>query len=151
MPLIPVRPRFSWFALAAFVGAVLTAGEASACSAMSDAGACPAACGCCEVAEPAMRVPGNVVSATGGTLAVPGGEPSQMAPTGRCCCRSESPAAPEPKGQRTGEHRPDPDRELAAGWLDDGRSFRAYVGLIPPTASPPQKSPLYLRISRLLI
>jgi len=151
MPLAPFRPRFSWIALVAFVGAVLTAGEASACQAMLHAGACPAVCGCCKAAEPAMSVPDDVVAATAGLLVAPGSEPCQTAPAGGCACCSEAPTAPEPKGQRAGENRPDPSRQVAVGWPGFHSISRASINPVVPTISPPNKSPLYLRISRLLI
>jgi hypothetical protein len=151
MPTTPFRPRFSWITLAAFVGAVLTAGEASACQAMPDAGACPPACGCCQAAEPAMPVPDDAVPATAGTLLAPGGEHCRPAPAGGCACRSEAPTAPEPTVKRSDESRPDPSRDVAVGWPGLAGISRASIDPVLPTISPPQKSPLYLRISRLLI
>ena len=149
MPTTPFRPRFSWIALAAFVGAVLTAGEASACQAMADA--CPPVCGCCKAAAPAMRVPDEAASATAGTLLASGGEHCQPAPAGGCACRSEAPTAPDPTGQRTDESRPDPSRDVAVGWPGLTGISRESIDPVLPTISLPQKSPLYLRISRLLI
>ncbi len=68
-----------------------------------------------------------------------------------CACSPQAPTAPEPNGQRIEEDRREPGRDDAAASLDLASVFRPFLGPVAPTVSPPRKSPLYLRNSRLLI
>jgi hypothetical protein len=150
MAISPSKLRFSWIALAAVVGASLVAGDASAaCGSMtSDGGSRPA---CCRQASESV----TPVRAAPEPVTVPQLPPFQDSgacpDTAGCHCRPQAPPAPEPKRQRAGESRPDPGRSTEAGRLDLGGVSRPFIGPVPPTGSPPQKSPLYLRHSRLLI
>jgi hypothetical protein len=150
MPFTLSKLRFSWIALAAFVGASLVTGSASAtCTSMPADGACPPVC-CCKGAESARLIRDDdapaiarqfILSQNGNVCPdIPG-----------CVCCPQAPVAPEPKGQRAEESRPDPGRSSDAARLGFGTVFRPFIGPVPPTISPPQTSPLYLRNSRLLI
>jgi hypothetical protein len=143
--------RLSWIALAAFVGASLvTDGASAACTPMPDAGACPPVCGCCKASESATPIRAAAEPlAVGEQIPSRDGNACPFVPG--CQCRPPAPTAPQPKERRAEESRPDPGRIAAAGWLDPGGVFRPYIGPVPPTSSPPQASPLYLRNSRLLI
>lgn len=149
MPISPSKLRFSWIALAAFVGASLVAGDASAACESMTAGGCRPAC-CCGASEsvtPVRAAPDPVTVRQPLPFQNGGACPNAAG----CHCRPQAPPAQEPKGQRTGESRPDPGRSAEAGWLDPGGVSRPFIGPIPPTGNPPQKSHLYLRHSRLLI
>jgi hypothetical protein len=150
MPISLSKLRFSWIALAAFVGASLVTGDASAaCGSMMADGGCRPAC-CCQASESVTPVRAAPAPATV-RLPLPFQIGGACPNAAGCHCRPQAPPAPEPKGQRAEESRPDPGRSPEAGWLDLGCVFRPFIGLVPPTGSPPQKSPLYLRHSRLLI
>ncbi len=150
MPIAVTKLRFSWIALAAFVGTSLVGGDASAaCASMPDAGGCQRGCCCCETSNsptpirPAAPVMGgrHITSQTGNVCQdVPG-----------CHCRPPVPTAPKPKEWRAEESRPDSSRSGEASWLEIGDVFRPFTGPVPPTSSPPRKSPLYLCNSRFLI
>jgi hypothetical protein len=143
-----------WIALAAFVGALLIGadGATAACTSMATTRACEPACGCCEPQSPASGQ-----DHIGGTASVHRHVPSpttgrcEDAPTGGCSCRSGRPDAPGPKpGQRTPAERTDPAPGLTA-WAAFDPASQRLAPHVPPGSSPPQKSPLYLRTSRLLI
>ena len=151
MPITCPKLRHLWIALAALVGALLTSGGVSASCTKPDAGACPPVCGCCkapaadnptpEAAGPATVYP-HVPAWTGDVCPnTPG-----------CECRSQAPTAPEPKpGQRTTVERSDPGRDLALRGLDFDAAPRSVYFSVLAAPSPPQKHPIYLRNSRLLI
>jgi hypothetical protein len=150
MPHTLSKMRFSWIALTAFLGASLAAGDASAACPSEPAGKLSRPARCCKapksadsvrvVAAPAKARPCILPQNADACPYVPG-----------CCCCPPAPPAPEPKGQRAEENRHDPGRITEAGWLDSGGVSRPFIGPVPPTGSPPQTSPLYLRNSRLLI
>lgn len=141
--------RHFWLAIGVLAAASLVPASASAaCTSMPTGSTCTAVC-CCEVsgsaapmqanAEPAP--PDRQMSAPNG-IACPG--------TPGCACRAEAPVAPEPKGQ--------PEREKEAGSNDHAAVSRGpgdigprLAGAVATTINSPQKSPLYLRHSRLLI
>ncbi len=149
MPITFTKLRFSLFALAAFVGASLLTGDASAgCTSMPDAGECRAVC-CCEASESTTPIRAGVPATFGEQIPSQNGNVCPDLPG--CHCRPQAPTAPEPKQRRAGENRPDPGRDAAAEWLEIGGVFRPVISPVPPTISPPGKSPLYLRNSRLLI
>ena len=151
MPIARHKPRHSWIALAAFVGALLTSSGVSASCTKPDAGACPPVCGCCKTPGSDSPTP-----EAAGTTTVHRQVPTR---TGDVCpdapgceCRPQAPTAPEPKpGQRTTVEKSDPGRDAALGWLDFDTTPRLMTFSVPATASPPRKLPLYLRNSRLLI
>jgi hypothetical protein len=142
--------RFSMVALAAFAGASFVARDATAaCESMAAAGGCESAC-CCEASESVAPGPAAPGPAMVNPL-LPSQSGGICSGAARCHCRPQAPPAPEPKGQRTEDNRPDPGRSAVVGWLDFAEVFRAFIGPVPPTVSPPESSPLYLRNSRLLI
>ena len=152
MPITRPKPRHLWIALAAFVGALLTSGGASAsCTMTKDAGDCPPVCGCCK----APASDGPTPEAAGPTTVhqqVPARSGDVCPDAPGCECRSQAPTAPEPKpGQRTTVERSDPGRDADLGWFDFDAAPRLMTFSAPATASPPQKLPIYLRNSRLLI
>ncbi len=63
----------------------------------------------------------------------------------------KAPEAPEPKSRRVEENRPEPARVMVDAQLDFTPVFRLNAAQSPPALSSPQKIPLYLRNSRLLI
>ena len=68
-----------------------------------------------------------------------------------CCCRPESPVAPQPKSYQEGENTPDSGHDAAVpGWFH-AATTRPFFDAVPTTIGSPRKSPLYLRNSRLLI
>jgi len=149
MPITLAELRFSWIALAALVGASLVAGDASAtCTSMSDSGGCRARC-CGKASKSATPIRAAVPATVAQHIPPQDGNVCPDVPG--CNCRPQAPTAPEPKERRAGESRLDLGRNVEAGWLDLGGVFRPFIGPVPPTISPPQKSPLYLRNSRLLI
>jgi hypothetical protein len=156
MPFTFPKPRLPWIALAAFLGAALASGGASAsCTSMPDAGACPPICGCCKASQSDWPTDLTGRSATVDQHILYRVDANACRPSvsvGGCSCRPQAPAAPGPRGQRTGgENRPETELAIAAGWSELSGGFRPAIAPISPTASPPQKSPLYLRTSRLLI
>jgi hypothetical protein len=155
MPITFPKPRLPWIALAAFVGAVLASGGASAsCTSMPDGGACTPACGCCKASQSdrPTNLTGKPATVDQHILDHRDANACRPIPAGGCCCRPQAPAAPGPRGQRAGgEERSETELAFAAGWSDLGGGFRPAIGPISPTARPPQKTPLYLRTSRLLI
>jgi hypothetical protein len=152
MPVALPKPRFLCIALAAIVVPSLLPGSASAgCTSMPDRGACQSAC-------LARRPPQGVtpVRATVEPSAlhrnIPFPNENTCPNRCGCVCCPQCPAAPQPKGHRIGENRPEPNRKVAAiGAADPASVARPSVGLVPVLRSPPQKSPLYLRNARLLI
>jgi hypothetical protein len=149
MPISFTKLRFSWIALAAWVGASLVTGDASAaCTSMPDAGGCRPVC--CRKASKSATPIRVVVSATVGQH-FPSDDGSVCPDAAGCHCCPPAPTAPEPKERRGRESRPDPGRNAEAGWLHIGGVFRPLIGPIPRTISQPRKFPLYLRNSRLLI
>jgi hypothetical protein len=151
MPIIFTTLRFSWIALAAFMGASLVTDDASAaCPSMPAGGGGRPAC-CCTASESVTSGPAAPALTTV-SRPVPIRSGGLCPNAARCCyCGPQAPPAPEPKGPRAGENRPDPGRMTEAGWLDFGGVLRPFIGPVPPTGSPPQASPLYLLNSRLLI
>ncbi len=152
MPIARHKHRHSWIALAAIVGALLTSGGASAsCTIPTDAGDCPPVCGCCNATASDSPTP----DAAGPTTVhqdVPPRTGNACREAPGCECRSQAPTAPEPKpGQRTTVERSDSGRDLALGGLGFDAAPRLMTFSVPATASLPQKLPIYLRNSRLLI
>ena len=79
---------------------------------------------------------------------VTGGNVCPIAPG--CCCRPESPVAPQPKGHQEGENTPELGHETAGpAWFHVVN--RPFFDAVPVTIGSPRKTPLYLRNSRLLI
>jgi hypothetical protein len=151
-PIAVAKLRFLWIALAVFVGTLLVTQSASAaCNSMPGSGTNSSTRGCCKASKPVMPVRASAEPSTfEQRLPLPNENTCPNKPG--CVCCPQFPAAPEPKGQRPGENRPEPDRNVAAiGGHDTGSIARPATGPVPPLLSPPQKSPLYLRNSRLLI
>ncbi len=141
--------RISAIALAAFVGASLMSGDAFAsCTSMSDAAGCRAVC-CCKASESATPTRIATAATVGQDVPFENGNVCPDLPG--CHCRPQAPTAPEPREQRANESRLDPGRDAAAGWIEIASVSRPITSPAPPTISPPRKSPLYLRNSRLLI
>jgi hypothetical protein len=151
MPIAFTTLHFSWFRLAAFVGASLVTADASAaCPSMPARGEFrPARC-----CKSSGSVTPRSATPTPATVrrALPIRSGGICPNAARCCyCGPHAPPAPEPKGQRASESRPDPGRITEAGWLDLGGVFPPFIGPVPATGSTTQTSPLYLLNSRLLI
>jgi hypothetical protein len=147
--------RSTWIALAVVLVALSTMGEARACTTIVEgSGACPSVCVCCE--SPASGGPARdavVTEAAQPDVVAQAAQACDTHPGGGCACRSRQSEVPEPMpGQRTtGE-------ETHAGRALDQQGEAALDAaprsLILPTwitESPPQKTPLYLRHTRLLI
>jgi hypothetical protein len=156
MTMTSARPRHRspWIALAAFLVALTATGGASACTTMAEgSGACVVACGCCEAPASGDSAP-NAIEAVAGHQDAP--PLAQMvcgnSPADGCACRPGPPDAPEPRpGQRTAGEKTDAGRALAVGGPVHDATSRSFPRPLWPTGGPPQKSPLYLRYSRLLI
>jgi hypothetical protein len=147
------RHRSPWIALAAFLVALSATGGADACTTMVEgSGACAAACGCC-VAPTSGGSASEANEAVAAHRVAPplAEEVCGNSPTDGCACRPQQADAPEPRpGQRTTGERTHAGRDLTVGrWVHDAASSHSHP--IWPMAGPPQKSPLYLRHSRLLI
>ena len=141
--------RFSWIALAAFMGASLSGVNATAaCSSIANAGKCRPAC-CGKAAPSAKRVRADVLATVGQRIASLDGNTCPNVPCCHCC--PQAPAAPEPKQRRAEKNGPDRGRTVEADWLDYEWVCRPIIGAVPHIIIPPSKSPLYLRNSRLLI
>jgi len=141
--------RLSLIAFLAILGSLFSAGGALACN-MSQGRHCATAapCGCC--GAPASATPNHGI-AESKTTSCPG--PLQTTPSGRCLCGAEPPAAPEPRpGQGPTDNRTALTRHLG---LPQSSLLHPYpltlARSFPLTASPMQRTPLYLRTSRLLI
>lgn len=146
--------RSPWIALAAFLVALSATGEARACTTMVEgSGACATVCGCCKSPALGGSVSDTVVAEAAQRLApAQADEVCDSLPRGGCACRSGQPEAPEPKaGQRTTGGETDFGRALAQGESAHDVSPRSLTRPTWATESPPQRSPLYLRNSRLLI
>ena len=150
MSSIRSKPRFSWIALTALVGTSLITGTASAsCTSMPAAGACAQVC-CCERPESSPPI-SEASTPTTGRRSVSSRDGDVCPKVPGCVCRPQAPVAPEPKGQRAEQSRPDPSRAANAARLELGNVFRPFDDLVPATIGPPPESPLYLLNSRLLI
>ncbi|WP_165252376.1 hypothetical protein [Paludisphaera soli] len=141
----------------AILAALATSTGARACSpAKMAVGICAAACGCCE--KPAAHVEpysdhAGAVLAPGRAQAADAG--GSCSPNRGCACRADRSEAPEPDGSNrrtTGPKKTDLSRvsTQAAADLQDP-SPRPSCRPTTPVESPPPRSPLYLRHSRLLI
>jgi hypothetical protein len=140
--------------LAAIVGILSVAGEASACSTMNRGKATRSCCAglsrsaCCCEAETAETRPESPDSQAVGMTADGG---RLLAPGSPCECRVGDPteSAPQPKSASS-RHRIDRDGVRSVELNVDIRPAiaRAPVGLATET---PPRTPLYLRTSRLLI
>ena len=150
-PLLP-KPRFPWVALTAIVGALLGLdNSASACATMGTADCC-VAIRCCRQASGSAKTTPDVARTPVAHEGVPAraGGACLDAPAG-CACRLQAPTAPGSSERRIDENRLDPGHNVAAKGFDLCVTPRPLAASIPPAASPPRKSPLYLRNSRLLI
>ena len=142
-------------ALVAVLGGLFTAGGASACETMKGDGGCATLkpCGCCKPLasdQPDHEVAHSSTSSHTGPLR---GTPAcGTSPTGGCVCGTERPAAPEPRpGPKSSYNRSSPVRDLGFSPSDLLPSLAPMARSSAPTVSPPQRTPLYLRTSRLLI
>jgi hypothetical protein len=156
MTMTSARPRHRspWIALAAFLVAWTAAGGATACTTMAEgSGACVVACGCCEAPASGDSAPNAIEAVAGHQVAPPlAQEVCGNSPADGCACRPGPPDAPEPRpGQRTAGEKTDAVRALAVGGPVHEAASRSSSRPIWPSGGPPQKSPLYLRYSRLLI
>jgi len=137
-------------ALAAIVGMLSVAGEASACSvqrASTAASACCAGTACC--CEP-TKVEPHPESADR-TTSLPLGGDGLSLPASPCHCRPSEPTEPASKSESPSpERRTDQDRARSGELIFGFRPAIVFVRPVLPTESPP-RAPLYLRISRLLI
>lgn len=144
--------RLSSIALLAILGGLFTAGGASACD-MSKDGGCATATPCCcdtpSARSSSQQAPSTLTSRPG---PIRGVTACGATASGGCYCGTERPAAPEPKsGQRTSDRRPTTAPDLGLDLSDLLVYPSTLARSSPPTASPPQHTPLYLRTSRLLI
>ena len=156
MTMTSARPRHRspWIALAALLVALFATGGAGACTTMTQGhGACAATCGCCEAPASGGSAPEAIEAVAAHRIAPPLAEVvCGNSPTDGCACRSGQPDTPEPRpGQRTAGEKTNTGRALAVGEPVHDAASRSFSRPIWPTDSPPQKSPLYLRHSRLLI
>lgn len=141
--------RLPWFVLAAIVGMLSVAGEASACSikaaskaARSCCTSAPASACCCETPGPGSSHLSRAPSLIGNSLAVPN-------PT--CECRPGTPGDPAPKpASPSSERRTDQGRVESVDLTHEVPPSLTFARIVLPANSPP-KTPLYLRTSRLLI
>jgi hypothetical protein len=151
------HPRPLGIALAAVLGMLSVAGGASACEAKRATKALPSCCvggpsgtcgGCCGPAEAeAPAVP----TAVGRSVEPAAIEIGHAVPSRSCECRSDEPAPLAPRLEpRPSPGRPDHDRASVVAFSFEGCGA---AGSIPPVArvSGPPHTPLYLRMSRLLI
>ena len=143
--------RWLWVALVAITGLFSAVGEASACSTQPPrsccAGSASRSCGCC---------PGGATHSPRSTtdrLSPPVRAQAEARIPGYTCeCRSQDPAAPGPnKESRSHQERSDEGRidTLALAFAPTA----ALTARAHPVSHPldPPKSPLYLRVARLLI
>jgi hypothetical protein len=154
MTLAHPHHRSLWIALAAFLVALSATGEASACTTMVEgSGACAVVCGCCETPASGGSAHDAVVAgAAHRAVPIHADEVCDSTPTGGCACRSGQPEAPEPKtGRRTTGEETDSGHALVQGESAHDVAPRSLTRPAWATESPPQRSPLYLRHSRLLI
>jgi hypothetical protein len=145
--------RLPYFVLAAIVGMLSVAGEASACS-TKRASTAPSACCvgggqsacCCEAKKTELPL-----ESSGRTLARSTNEASHFTPAPSCECRSGNSNEPAPKPESPApRHRTDQDRVESPEPIVDVNRAVAIARFILPSASPPA-TPLYLRTSRLRI
>jgi hypothetical protein len=137
------------FALVAFLAALSTVGEASACTKMRPAfGSCATICGCCstESSVPTDSSPEAVLRP-----ATERSAPMSCGSNSGCVCRSERPPASQPRPVRdTSESRPELSQDTVFAVPGDRHAARV-PSLLPVSAAPaPSKTPLYLRNERLL-
>lgn len=154
MPLAHSRHRSLWIALAAFLVALSATGETRACTTMVEgSGACAVVCGCCDSPASGGSAPDAVVAgAAHRVVPAHAGEICDSTPTSGCACRSGQSEAPEPKtGRRTTGEETGAGHTLAQGESAHDAAPRSLTRPTWATESPPQRSPLYLRHSRLLI
>jgi hypothetical protein len=121
------------------------------CKSMPDCRRCPTVESGCRKAKslPPLRVASGPASVDR-QIPSPNGGSCPNFPG--CCCQPQCPVAPQPRGQEDEESNLGPARVVAAsGWLGIVNIDRSLIGLPPPSISSSQKSPLYLRNSRLLI
>jgi hypothetical protein len=149
MPVTYTKLRFSWIAVAALAGASLLDVDArAACTSMPNAGKCRP--GCCGKAVPtAMPIRAAGLATVGRQVASLDENTCRNVPGCNCC--PQAPTAPEPKERRAEASTSDGGRTVESDWFDLDQVFRPFIGAVAPAISPPQKSPLYLRNSRLLI
>src|SRR5262249_1485774 len=147
-----LKPGFAWIALAALAGSLLLTGDATAsCTSKSDATSCVPLCACCRASAPATPVP-NAAALPMARPPIPVQDQRACREAPGCGCWLQAPVAPEPKGQRASERRPNPKcRRDAAGCLPLRDICRPLDAPTVPSLNAPHQSPLYLRISRLLI
>jgi hypothetical protein len=145
---------YSWLTLTALVsaGALLgSSGAPASCATMRAAMECATACNCCS--GPESRSPTHYAA---DFAAVRSHLSSSLREVCRnsgdeCTCRSQIPVSTAPKQLRVGRDRTD-SRLIGPPSQFDLGSDSAPISLsIVATNSPPQKLPIYLRISRLLI
>jgi hypothetical protein len=145
--------RIPSVALAAIIGMLSVAGEASACSmkaAKKAASACctgnsQSAC-CCDADKVESKFQSSEL-----TLVRTLPEAGAIAPASSCECRPGNPTEPASKPESgTSRHQTDQDRVRSASLISEIRPAIIFVRLALPTERPPA-TPLYLRMSRLLI
>ncbi len=150
---ISYRLRVATIALAAIMPALLLTGRArAACIEMTDAATCSGGCACCEsqgLSDVAAKY-ADVVAATA-QKSPQIGHVARTAAARGCVCRTGTPAAPEPKGNRTETSRHDVGRQWTDGSLVFDDPAHAVLAPSASTAAQPAFSHLYLRNSRLLI
>ena len=140
--------RLPSLVLAAIVGMLSAAGEASACSALRAgkpiSGCCArrAQSACCCQAKTVKSRPESSRHTLGGI--------GSSAEEAACVCRPGAPADPAPKPRSPSDERRTPqDRTGSVEPTNELYLAIAFVRLVPPTESPPG-APLYLRTSHLL-
>ena len=151
MPIALPNARHLSIAVAAFMGAFMLTGNASAgCKSMPDCANCSAVVNCCKAKTVPPSGAATERAAVDPLIPLPDRGACRNIPG--CICQPQRPVAPEPKGQHDGQNNPDPARNAAvSGWHGIASISRSVLGAAPPAISPSQKSPPYLRNSRLLI
>jgi hypothetical protein len=146
--------RSTWIALAVVLVALSTTGEAGACTTIVEgSGACPSACCCCESPASSGAARDAVVTDAAQRDAVAQADQAcNSLPMGGCACRSRQSEVPDPiPGQRTTGEETHAGRALSQGEAVIDAAPRSLIRPTWVTESPPQKAPLYLRHTRLLI
>ncbi len=157
MAKLPLQHRLLWIALAAVVGMVSLPGAASACltkQANAPRSCCasrPAsACGCCTTeASPPASVDAPLAESASSLVTATVHE----ARSGSCECRANDPASPSgPRpAERRAEKRSEFDRYDSFSNHSAPLQVRVPLARLLMSNAVSPKSPLYLRISHLLI
>jgi len=144
-------------AFVAILGGLVSSGAASACDMAKGAGCVSAkSCGCFKTPDPApaqplatLPTPSTVVRRPAPLRDAPA---CANSPAGGCVCETSPSDAPRPEpSPKPADGRSDPAGDVAfsrSGFLPSPAPLGRTIS---PSADPPQRTPLYLRTTRLLI